>query len=60
MGLHDMGTYEDLFDDKRYASRLNEHARRLFNGKRGIEIMDEEWGALEEVETSAEFLVEDH
>jgi hypothetical protein len=45
--LHDMGTYEDLFDDKRYAPRLNEHARRLFKGKQGIEIMDEEWGAVD-------------
>jgi len=45
--IHDMGTYEDLFDDKRYAPRLNEHARHLFNGKSGIEIMDEEWGGLE-------------
>jgi hypothetical protein len=42
--LHDMGAYEDLFDDKRYAPRLNEHARYLFNGKQGIEIGDEEWG----------------
>ena len=44
--IHDMGTYEDLFDDKRYAPRLNEHARHIFNGKQGIEIMDEEWGEI--------------
>jgi hypothetical protein len=51
--LHDMGTYEDLFDDKRYASRLNEHARHIFNGKQGIEIMDEEWGEIEGIEEGA-------
>ena len=51
--LHDMGTYEDLFDDKRYAPRLNEHARHLFNGKQGIEIMDEEWGEIEGIEETA-------
>jgi hypothetical protein len=45
--IHVMGTYEDLFDDKRYSPRLNEHARHLFNGKQGIEIMDEEWGPVE-------------
>lgn len=44
--LHDMGTYEDLFDDTRYAPRLKEHARHLFNGKQGIEIGDEEWGEM--------------
>jgi hypothetical protein len=52
--LHDMGTYEDLFEDKRYAERLNEHARHLFNGKSGIEIMDEEWGGLEAMEEGIE------
>jgi hypothetical protein len=51
--LHDMGTYEDLFDDKRYAPRLNEHARHLFNGKQGIEIMDEEWGEVEGIADGA-------
>jgi len=51
--LHDMGTYEDLFDDKRYAPRLNEHARHIFNGKQGIEIMDEEWGEVEGIEEGA-------
>jgi hypothetical protein len=45
--LHDMGTYEDLFEDKRYALRLNEHARHIFSGKAGIEIMDEEWGEVD-------------
>jgi len=47
--LHDMGAYEDLFDDKRYAPRLNEHARHIFNGKQGIEIMDEEWGEVGDI-----------
>jgi hypothetical protein len=51
--LHDMGTYEDLFEDKRYAPRLNEHARHIFNGKSGIEIMDEEWGGLESSDYAA-------
>jgi hypothetical protein len=41
----DFDTYEDLFDDKRYAARLNEHARHLLNGKRSIEMYEEEWGA---------------
>jgi hypothetical protein len=45
--IHDMGAYEDLFADKRYAPRLNVHARHLFNGKSGIEISDEEWGPVE-------------
>jgi hypothetical protein len=35
-------TSADLFEDKRYAPRLNEHARHIFNGKQGIEIGDEE------------------
>jgi hypothetical protein len=52
--IHDMGTYEDLFEDKRYAPRLNEHARHLFNGKFGIEIIDEEWGGLEEIAQDVE------
>jgi hypothetical protein len=33
-----------LFEDERYASRLNEHAHRLFGGKRGIDISEAEWG----------------
>jgi hypothetical protein len=36
-------TYEALFDDPRYAARMNEHARHLFGGKQGIELYDEEW-----------------
>jgi hypothetical protein len=43
-GLHNFETYESLFEDKRYAPRLNEHARHLFNGKPGIEIYEDEWG----------------
>jgi hypothetical protein len=37
------GTYTDLFDDPRYAERLQWHADHLFHGKRGIECSDEEW-----------------
>lgn len=44
--IHQMDTYEGLFEDKRYAPRLNEHARHLFNGKPGIEIGEEEWGPV--------------
>jgi hypothetical protein len=51
--IHQMDTYEGLFEDKRYAPRLNEHARHIFNGKQGIEIMDEEWGGLEGMEEGA-------
>ncbi|HEU5441568.1 MAG TPA: hypothetical protein VFU88_19950 [Ktedonobacterales bacterium] len=40
------GTYEDLHDDPRYAARMAAHAHQLFNGKRGIEIGDEEWGGV--------------
>ncbi|HEV8192040.1 MAG TPA: hypothetical protein VGP82_11235 [Ktedonobacterales bacterium] len=45
-GIHSFGTYEDLFDDPRYAERLNQHAQYLFAGKRGVEIYDEEWGTI--------------
>jgi hypothetical protein len=45
--IHPYGTYEDLFDDQRYAARMEHHARLLFGGKRGIEVMDEEWGYLD-------------
>ena len=45
-GLHSMGTYEALFEDKRYAPRLREHAALLFGGKEGIELSDEEWGEV--------------
>lgn len=43
LSLHSFDTYEDLFDDIRYASRMQQHAARLFGGKRGIEMADEEW-----------------
>lgn len=43
----DFPTYEGLFDDSRYAARLNEHARHLLGGKQSIEMYDEEWGALD-------------
>jgi hypothetical protein len=43
-GIHDFETYESLFKDERYAPRLTEHAHRLFGGKLGIEMSDEEWG----------------
>ncbi len=48
-------TSANLFDDKRYAPRLNEYTRPIFNGKQGIEIMDEEWGGSEGIEESMEF-----
>ena len=44
----DFPTYEGLFDDNRYAARLNEHARHLLGGKQSIEMYDEEWGAPDE------------
>ncbi|HLY32654.1 MAG TPA: hypothetical protein VKQ36_16650 [Ktedonobacterales bacterium] len=43
----DFPTYEGLFDDPRYAKRLREHARILFNGHPSIEIGEEEWGGFE-------------
>lgn len=46
-GLHSYDTYEALFEDTRYAPRLNEHARHLFNGKAGIEIGEAEWGGAD-------------
>jgi hypothetical protein len=44
MEISDWGTYEDLASDPRYKSRIKQHARHLFAGKVGVEIMDEEWG----------------
>lgn len=41
--LHPFDTYEALHDDPRYAARMRHHALRLFGGKRGIEMADEEW-----------------
>lgn len=38
-----MDTYEALFDDPRYASRMRQHAAHLFRGKRGVECYEEEW-----------------
>ncbi|HEX6817625.1 MAG TPA: hypothetical protein VF120_04560 [Ktedonobacterales bacterium] len=43
LGLHPFDTYEALHDDPRYATRMRHHALRLFDGKRGIEMADEEW-----------------
>ena len=40
----DWGTYEDLFKDRRYAGRMRDHARYLFNGRPSAEITDEAWG----------------
>jgi hypothetical protein len=34
-----------LFEDERYASRMNDHAHRLFGGKEAIDFNDAEWGA---------------
>jgi hypothetical protein len=42
----DFDTYEDLFDDRRFAGRMREHAKHLFNGRPSAEIMDAEWGDL--------------
>jgi hypothetical protein len=39
--LDDSDTYEALFENERYAPRLNVHARRLFNGKQGVEMYGE-------------------
>jgi hypothetical protein len=46
----DWGTYEDLFNDTRYAARMREHAKRLFNGRPSAEISDAEWGAIENLD----------
>jgi hypothetical protein len=43
----DWGTYEDLFDDRRYAGRMREHARLLFKGRPSAEISDPEWAGEE-------------
>ncbi len=40
----DWDTYEDLFNDRRYAARMREHARYLFKGRPSAEIADEAWG----------------
>ena len=40
----DWGTYEDLWNDRRYAARMREHARYLFRGRPSAEITDEAWG----------------
>lgn len=46
-GLHipasDTDTYEALFDDPRYRSRMLQHATHLFHGKPGVECYDTEW-----------------
>lgn len=44
MEVSSWGTYEALARDLRYKSRIQQHARQLFGGKQGIEIMDKEWG----------------
>jgi hypothetical protein len=38
------GTYEGLWNDRRYAARMREHAPYLFKGRPSAEITDEEWG----------------
>jgi hypothetical protein len=40
----DWDTYEDLWNDHRYATRMREHARYLFKGRPSAEITDEAWG----------------
>jgi hypothetical protein len=40
----DWGTYEGLWNDRRYAGRMREHARYLFKGRPSAEITDEAWG----------------
>ena len=40
----DMGTYEDLSEDKRYASRIKHHANQRFGGAVGVEIGEPGWG----------------
>jgi hypothetical protein len=40
----DWDTYEDLWNDHRYAARMREHARYLFKGRPSAEITDEAWG----------------
>jgi len=39
----DFDTYESLHDDKRYQSRLRQHAANLFHGKPSAEMQDPEW-----------------
>jgi hypothetical protein len=39
----DFDTYESLHDDKRYQSRLRQHAARIFHGKPSAEMQDPEW-----------------
>ena len=43
LGLHPFETYEALHDDPRYTGRMRHHALHVFDGKRGIEMADEEW-----------------
>ena len=38
------GTYEGLWNDRRYAGRMREHARYFFKGRPSAEISDAEWG----------------
>ncbi len=53
------GTYEDLFNDKRYAWRMREHGKILFNGRPSAEISDAEWGDLEAFAAGAMLNVEE-
>jgi hypothetical protein len=46
----DVGSYESLHEEARYAARLALHARHLFGGKPSIEGTDPEWGDDEEVD----------
>jgi hypothetical protein len=39
----DFGTYEDLHNDKRYATRMRQHAEHIFYGRPGTEMQDPEW-----------------
>jgi len=39
----DFDTYESMHDDKRYQSRLRQHAARIFHGKPSAEMQDPEW-----------------
>jgi hypothetical protein len=46
----DVGSYESLHENERYAARLAHHAQLLFGGKPGIEGTDREWGSDEEID----------
>lgn len=39
----DFGTYEDLHSDRRYKTRMRQHAERIFRGKPSAEMQDPEW-----------------